>query len=242
MVIPAFNEESLLAQSTAKLHSFLDSHKEFEWEIMIADNASTDRTLEIAASMARQYPRTQVMHLDRKGRGGALKTIWTASTADILSYMDADLSTDLEAFPTLINALASGKYDVGTGSRLLSPPLTTRSLNREIMSRGYNLLVRRMLGTHFSDAQCGFKAITRSAAQALLPQVEDVRWFFDTELLTLAEKAGYRIFDLPVRWTECDKRASRVKVFRTVIEDLRGLIRLRRKIARMKAAHIPQGT
>ena len=142
--------------------------------------------------------------------------------------MDADLSTHLEALPKLIEPLISGQYDLATGSRLLEPKLTTRCLQREFTSRCYNLLIKLMFRTTFSDAQCGFKAITRSAAQALLPQVQDTGWFFDTELLLLAEKHGYRIFDLPVRWTE--RRTSHVHIFRTALEDIKGLLRLRRSL------------
>ena len=151
--------------------------------------------------------------------------------ADILSYMDADLSADLESYPPLLEALTTGGYDVATGSRLLNPALTTRSFKREFASRGYNFLVRTLLGTHFSDAQCGFKALTRRAAQHLLPLVEDMGWFFDTELLGLADKLGYRIFDLPVRWVE--NRDSRVKMFRTAMAETK-------RIAAV-AAQIPAG-
>jgi hypothetical protein len=154
--------------------------------------------------------------------------------------MDADLSTELEAFPPMIEALVTGAYDLATGSRLLKPTLTKRCLKREVVSRCYNRLVKTMLNTHFSDAQCGFKAITRGAAAHLLPLVEDTGWFFDTELLALAERLGYRIFDLPVRWNE--NRDSHVKVLNTAKEDVRGLWRMRRNFWRDAYAHeLPLG-
>ena len=233
VVIPAFNEETLLERSVARLHGYLSLVRRFEFEIVIADNGSTDRTPAIADSLGRKYSGVRARHLHSKGRGGALKTVWSESQADILSYMDADLSSDLAAFPALISPLADGQFDLATGSRLLDPKRTTRCFHREVTSRGYNLLVRVMLGARFSDAQCGFKAITREAAQQLLPMVEDRGWFFDTELLAIAEKLGYRLWDLPVCWVE--NRASHVKIIRTAVDDVRGLIRLRRKLAHMRA-------
>jgi len=142
--------------------------------------------------------------------------------------MDADLSTDLEALIALIKPLETDEYDVAAGSRLLRPTLTTRGFTRECTSRTYNFLVKAALGVHFTDAQCGFKAITRRAAKDLLPLVEDTGWFFDTELLVLAEKRGYRIFDLPVKWTERDR--SHVRILSTAGAELRGLLRLRWKL------------
>jgi hypothetical protein len=148
----------------------------------------------------------------------------------ILSYMDVDLSSDLHAFPKLIEALVSGEHDLAVGSRLISPELTTRGWRREVVSRCYNRLVKVFFNTRFSDAQCGFKAITRDSAQDLLPLVEDTAWFFDTELLILAEKLDYRILDLPIRWI--DDTDTRVKVFKTAWEDIRGLSRLKRTLSR----------
>ncbi len=227
ITLPVFNEESALASSIARLHAVASSRLPFRWNIVIADNGSTDRTPEIARSLAEQYANTSVVHLDQKGRGRALKAAWLESGADILSYMDADLSTDLEALPALLRPLDCGLCDVAIGSRLLRAELTTRSLRREFISRSYNFLLKAMLGVHFSDAQCGFKAITSRAAEELLPLVADTAWFFDTELLVLAERLGYRIFELPVRWTE--ERNSHVKILRTALQDIQGVLRLRRR-------------
>jgi glycosyltransferase involved in cell wall biosynthesis len=226
VTIPVYNEEQALRVSIPALHTFLTSHCRFDWEIVIADNASTDATLAVANKLASNLPQVSVAHLDQKGRGRALKHIWQSSTADIVSYMDVDLSSNLYAFPPMIEALISGGFDVATGSRLLKGSMTKRSLKRETISRAYNLLVKAFFYTKFSDAQCGFKAMTRKAAQGLLPKVEDTGWFFDTELLVLAEKLGYRIFDLPVSWVE--DMDSRVKIVRTAVDDIRGLIRVRR--------------
>jgi glycosyltransferase involved in cell wall biosynthesis len=236
LVIPVFNEELLLEENVGLLYEFLQQHVSFEYEVVIADNASTDRTLAIANSLIPRHPFLRVVHLNLKGRGRALKKTWGESRADILCYMDADLSTGLQALPELIEALASDKYDLATGSRLIQPQMTSRSIKREIISRTYNFLVRRLLHTRFSDAQCGFKAITRSAARDLLPLVEDPEWFFDTELLVLAEKMGYQVFDLPVPWTENRERPSRVNIISTIVGDIRGLVHLRRRVSCLTGA------
>jgi glycosyltransferase involved in cell wall biosynthesis len=230
VTIPVYNEEKILPTSIATLHKFLQDHCRFEWEIVIANNASIDRTQEVAESLSRTFTGVRVVHLEQKGRGRALKRVWSESSADILSYMDVDLSSNLYAFPPLIEALISGGFDIGIGSRLLKASTTRRSLKREIISRCYNLLVKAFFRTKFSDAQCGFKAITRRAAQHLLPLVEDTGWFFDTELLVIGEKLGYRIFDLPVSWIE--DLDSRVQIVQTALDDIRGLIRVRKNFRR----------
>ena len=225
LVIPVYNEAHVLARSIGTLTGFLGEQLPYPWRIVIADNASTDGTLAVAEQLAARDPRVAVRHLAQKGRGRALRTAWLASPADILSYMDVDLSTELCAYPALIRAIAEEGYDLATGSRLAKGSRTTRSVKREALSRGYNLLIKAVLWTRFSDAQCGFKALSRAAAQALLPRIQNNEWFFDTELLVLAEKKGYRIRDLPVRWVEDPD--TRVKLRATISEDLRGLWRLR---------------
>jgi glycosyltransferase involved in cell wall biosynthesis len=230
ITIPVYNEEAQLAASIEKLVVFCSQHVEWPFEVVIADNASTDSTFRIARELSDRHQDVRAVHLDRKGRGRAVKHVWLSSDADILCYMDVDLSTDLEAFPALVGALVENRYELATGSRLLPGSKTTRSLRREVISRAYNFLVKGIVGASFSDAQCGFKAITRQAAMDLLPLVEDTGWFMDTELLVLAEKRGHRILDLPVRWVEDPD--SRVKILSTALHDLRGLIRLRRRLAR----------
>lgn len=230
VTIPVFNEEKDLPRSIAALHAFLGKRARFEWEIVIANNASTDRTREIADDLSAKFSAVRATHLAQKGRGRALKQVWLESRAEVLSYMDVDLSSNLFAFPPMIEALICEGFDIGIGSRLLKASTTRRSLKREVISRGYNWLVKAFFLTKFSDAQCGFKAITRSAAQKLLPRVEDTGWFFDTELLVIAEKTGFRIFDLPVSWTE--DLDSRVKIVRTAVDDIKGLIRVRRSFNR----------
>lgn len=225
-VIPVYNEAHVLEKSVGTLAGFLEEHLPYDWRIVVADNASTDATLDVAKEIADNHRRVNVLHLDQKGRGRALKAAWLGSDADVLSYMDVDLSTDIRSYPALVRAIAEEGYDVATGSRLARGSQTTRGLKREVISRAYNLIIRAGFRTRFSDAQCGFKAISRRAAQQLLPRIENNEWFFDTELLILAERRGFRVKDIPVRWV--DDPDSRVNVPKTVMEDLQGLWRLKR--------------
>jgi glycosyltransferase involved in cell wall biosynthesis len=224
-VIPVYNEEHVLAESIATLHSFLSEHLPYDWRIVVADNASTDGTYALAQRLGEQLQRVECVHLDQKGRGRALRKAWLESTADVVTYMDVDLSTEIEAFPSLVRAVAEEGYDLATGSRLARGARTTRSFKREAISRVYNLIIKTIMWTKFSDAQCGFKAVSRRAADVLVPLVQNNEWFFDTELLVLAEKKGYRIKDIPVKWIEDPD--TRVKLVRTMREDLGGLWRLR---------------
>lgn len=225
VVIPVYNEERDLARSVNTLRTFLQKEKfPYLWNIVIADNASTDQTLSIARDLAEQFPDVRYIHLDQKGRGRALRKAWTESRADIVCYMDVDLSTGLEALPEMIDSLAGG-YDVAVGSRLMSGSRTTRSLKREFISRCYNIMVKAMFFTRFSDAQCGFKGLTRRSVEELVPLIKDQAWFFDSELLILAEKRGFRIKEIPVEWVEDPD--TRVKIVKTALEDVKGLLRVR---------------
>ena len=226
IVIPVLNEEHSLPGCIDTLVDFLDAEmSQHQWRIVVADNGSTDATLEVAKAYASQSDRVGYIHLDQRGRGRALKRAWSESNADVVSYMDVDLSTDLAAFPALIGAIADEGYDVATGSRLMRGSRTTRSLKRESISRAYNLLIKAVHWTHLSDAQCGFKALGRAPADALLPLIVDNHWFFDTELLLIAEKRGFRVKEVPVIWREDPD--TRVKIASTALEDIRGLLRLR---------------
>lgn len=229
ITIPVFNEEVQLAESVSRLAAFCAEALDWPFEIVIADNGSTDATSSIARELMQEDTRIRLVRLELPGRGRALKQVWMHSDADVLAYMDVDLSTELAALPELIASLTGGDYDVAVGSRLLPSSRTKRCLRRELISRAYNVLVRRLLGVGFSDAQCGFKAITRPAAVALLPLVEHPGWFMDTELLVLAERLGYRILDYPVAWVE--DPGSKVKLLSTAFDDLLGLLRLRRRLS-----------
>ncbi len=228
VTIPVYNEEKALPVSIPVLHQFLSEHMgDYDWTIEIADNASIDNTPEVSKQLSDEYERVRYLRLEQKGRGRALKKSWMESGADIASYMDVDLSTNLESFPPMINALAHEGYDIGTGSRLMKGANTERSVKREFISRTYNLMVKSMFFTRFSDAQCGFKAVTREVIEKLIPVIEDNVWFFDSELLIIGEKSGYRIFDVPVKWIE--DLDTRVKIVSTAIDDIKGLLRVRKK-------------
>jgi glycosyltransferase involved in cell wall biosynthesis len=226
VVVPVYNEQHVLEASLRRLYAHLAHEFPFSAGIAIADSASTDGTLALARSLAAELPGIRVIHLEEKGRGRALRAAWASSQAAVLAYMDVDLSTDLNAELPLVAPLLSGHSDIAVGSRLANGARVQRSLKRELISRAYNVLLRLSLGSRVSDAQCGFKAGRRDAIQALLPAVENECWFFDSELLHLAEQAGLRIHEVPVDWTEDPD--SRVHLMATAIEDLRGIARLRR--------------
>ncbi|MBV9214208.1 MAG: glycosyltransferase family 2 protein [Actinobacteria bacterium] len=226
IVLPVYNEERSLARSVRRLHSFLEGSFPFTWRITIADNASTDGTLAIARRIQHELPGVSVIHLDAKGRGRALRAAWLASDADVVSYMDIDLSTDLSALLPLVASVLRGHSDIAIGSRLAVGARVQRSAKRELISRAYNGLLHVVLRSRFTDAQCGFKALRADVARSLLPQVVDDAWFFDTELLVLAQRAGMRIHEVPVDWVEDPD--SRVEIARTAAGDLRGIARLLR--------------
>jgi glycosyltransferase involved in cell wall biosynthesis len=234
IVIPVFNERHVLAASVRTLHDHLRSEHAFTFALTIADNASTDGTLAIAESLARELAEVRVLHLDAKGRGRALRAAWGGSHADVLAYMDVDLSTDLAALSGLLTPLLEGHGDITIGTRLAPASRVTRSIKRELISRAYNLLLHVLLGAAFSDAQCGFKAGRREAIQKLLPAVEDEDWFFDTELLYLAQRAKLAIREVPVRWVEDPD--SRVEILAAARQDLRGVMRLRRHFSGRSSA------
>jgi putative flippase GtrA len=229
VVIPVYNEEIDLEPCVTRLRRHLVETFPYPFQITIVDNASTDRTLAVAHHLEETIPEVAVLHLDAKGRGRALRTAWGLSQAPVLAYMDVDLSTDLRALLPLVAPLISGHSDLAIGSRLAPGARVVRGPKREVISRCYNLLLRRALSARFSDAQCGFKAIRRDVARALLPLVQDTGWFFDTELLVLAERSGLRIYEVPVDWV--DDPDSRVDIVATAMADLRGIARLGRDLA-----------
>ncbi|MCJ7491632.1 MAG: glycosyltransferase family 2 protein [Dehalococcoidia bacterium] len=225
VVIPVYNEEHVLADSVATLRDFLRDNLPHTWRIVVADNASTDGTLAVAQRLAEENNDVIPFHIPQKGRGRALRATWLASEADILTYMDVDLSTDIAFFPALVAAISDEGYDVAIGSRLKKGAKTTRSFRRELTSRVYNVMIKAAFFTRFQDAQCGFKAISRQAAHEIIPLIKNEEWFFDTELLILAEKGGYRVKEIPVRWREDPD--TRVNIRKTAMEDIRGLTRMR---------------
>ncbi|MFF4405053.1 glycosyltransferase [Streptomyces sp. NPDC001404] len=229
VVVPVYNEEDDLEACVRRLHAHLTATFPYGFRITVADNASTDRTPEVAARLDDAIEEVSAVRLEQKGRGRALRTVWSLSDAPVLAYMDVDLSTDLNALLPLVAPLISGHSDLAIGTRLAGGSRVVRGPKREFISRAYNLVLRTGLAARFSDAQCGFKAIRKDAAEALLPLVEDTGWFFDTELLVLAERAGMRIHEVPVDWV--DDPDSSVHIVRTATDDLRGVWRIGRALA-----------
>lgn len=226
LVIPAFNEGKLIEHTVRRTRSYLDRDFGYTTVLTVAENASTDSTLAIARGLAAELDGVRVVHLDVKGRGLALRTAWSASSAQVVAYMDADLSTDLANLDTLITPLVKGNADVGVGSRLAPRAQVTRGLKRDLISRGYNLIVQLVLHSTVSDSQCGFKALRAEVARQIMPKVEDDKWFFDTELLYWAQRRNLRIHEVPVNWV--DRRESTVHLSSAALADLKGIRRLRR--------------
>ena len=217
----------MLADSVARVLAWCDAHPEHEWRIVVADNASTDGTLDVAHRLEGEHPgRVAALHIAVKGRGIALRTAWLTTRADVATYMDVDLATALDALPALVDPIAAGEVDLAYGTRLHRDSVTQRGWRREVISRSYVAILRVTAGLRVSDAQCGFKAISREAARALVPAVRDNAWFFDSELLWVAQRNGFRLREVPVRWT--DDPDSRVSIVSTAIKDLQGIWRLRR--------------
>lgn len=238
VVVPVHDEERVLRGSIERLHAFLTESFPFSWRIVVVDNASTDATALIAARLARELAGVRSVRLEAKGRGRALRSAWLSSDARVLCYMDADLSTDLRALLPLVAPLLSGHSDLAIGTRLASGARVVRGPKRELISRAYNRLLQTTLRARFSDAQCGFKAGRAEVLRALLPDVHDERWFFDTELLVQAQRRGLRIHEVPVDWV--DDEDSSVDIAATAWEDLRGIARLaaQTQVARFVAVGI----
>jgi glycosyltransferase involved in cell wall biosynthesis len=230
VVIPVLNEAHVLARSVATVRQFLAESLPCRWRVTVVDNGSTDGTDRVALELQAAHDDVRFVQLPMRGRGRALRQAWSQSDADVMCYTDVDLSTELAALPKMVQAIVSDGFEVATGSRLLPQSCTTRSAKREFISRCYNVFVKAVLWTSFSDAQCGFKAISRRAMSELVPEVRDQSWFFDTELLVLAEKRGHRIADIPVVWIEDDD--SRVRIVKTAWDDIKGVMRLRWKLWR----------
>lgn len=232
IVVPVYNEEVVLKTNIRKLAGILKNDFQYKWRIIIADSGSSDNTSSEARKLMAGQDKVSYLKTEKTGRGRVLKKAWSKSNADIVCYMDADLSTDLKHLQELIDAVA-GEYDVAVGSRLMKGAEVERSILRELFSRSYNWLVKLWLPVNeLSDVQCGFKALKADCAKALLPEIKSDEWFFDTELLVLAKAKGYSIKQIPVMWTE--KKDSRVNVVKAVIEDITGIIRLKINIKKNK--------
>jgi putative flippase GtrA len=234
IVVPVYNEVAALAPNIRRLRGYLAEVFPFTFRVTIADNGSTDGTWDAATELAAEFTEVRAVRLEEKGRGRALHAVWSGSDAQVLAYMDADLSTELSALLPLVAPLLSGHSDLAIGTRLSRGARVVRGPKRELISRCYNALLHVVLRARFSDAQCGFKAIRADCARELLPLVHDRAWFFDTELLVLAERAGLRIHEVPVDWV--DDPDSRVDIVATALADLRGVARLARDLRTTRPA------
>lgn len=233
IVIPTHNEELVLEKNIGALVRFLSSKmSDFDWRVLVADNGSTDATPKIAERLAADDRRIRFWHIPESGRGRALRKAWGEATEDVLIYMDSDLATDLSALRPLVESVASGRADLATGSRFASGAVVSRSLLRTLTSRGYRFLARLIIGVRASDLQCGFKAIRRDAYRRLEKDLHDNEWFFDTELIARAERAGMKIAEIPVHWIEerDARRKSTVKLTRTVVKYIFDLLKFSFKL------------
>jgi glycosyltransferase involved in cell wall biosynthesis len=226
VVIPVYNEEEQLEWSVEKVLKVCKSNYN-NFQILIADNASTDKTLNIAKKLSKKHKEVTCIHLDQKGRGRALKRSWTTTDADIMCYMDVDLSTDLKYLKPLTDTIEEG-YDISFGTRHQKDSKLERSVKRDILSKGYNYLLKVFLNFPYNDAQCGFKAINKQVAKELVPGIENNEWFFDTELLIKGLHFGYRLKPIPVEWIE--DKGSTVKIKKTVENYLRNIFRVRKEL------------
>jgi glycosyltransferase involved in cell wall biosynthesis len=231
LVLPVFNEEDVIEDSVVTLNRFMEKNCKFPWQITVFSNGSTDNTVEIGNQLSRRFSRVNFVHIPERGKAKAYKSIWPSSQASIVGFMDADLSTELEAIPKCIDAIKNGA-DIAIGDRHTVGALIERSLKRTMLSRGYNMLIKLLFPhTKVRDAHCGFKFLKKSVARSLLPHIRDDCWFFDTELLMLAEQTGHKIEQIPVLWVE--RKASKVRVTRVVTDYLFNLLKLRVRMWRL---------
>ncbi len=223
ITLPVFNEEKIIEKNVEIIRNFLIETFHDNTQIIIADNGSTDLTPEKSKKLSEKYSDIRYVYIYEKGRGRALRNALSKSNADVLSYMDIDISTNLEAFPKLIKAIEDG-YDIAIGSRFVKGSHVSRSIKRELLSRGYNILLKLFFDISFNDSQCGFKAVNRRIVEEIIPKVKDNAWFFDTELLIKAEKKGFKIKEIPVYWTE--NKDSKVNIIKTIVDYMRSIFRL----------------
>lgn len=230
VAIPAYNEAEVIGATLATLHDFLFADlAEHDWRIVVADNGSNDGTADIVREFSKKFPRASCLSLTGRGKGLAIREAWRSADADIYAFMDADLSTSLDAFPELVKAIEVGA-DIAAGSRFHPSSDVQRSLSRLFVSHGYRVLLQTVFRSGIDDAACGFKAVSRRVVESVLPLVEDEEWFFDTELLLRAAKANMAIAAVPVEWREnrMPARLSKVSPYAVIKKNLRKIIALRK--------------
>jgi len=206
IVLPIYNEEKMIGSAIERVIDYMQKHlASYQWQLVIADNASTDRTMEIVKDKADRYPQLKYFHLPQAGKGGAIKQAWLRYPARINIFMDADLSTNLRHLPELIRPLEEKKCDLVIGSRLQRESKTKRTLFRSLLSRIYNLLFKILFRIKITDAQCGFKAVSRQVVETIIPRLKDNQWFFDSELIISTYQHGLTVKEIPVSWKEGER-------------------------------------
>lgn len=201
IVLPVYNESQILERNVLLLESRLEEVTK-EFEIIIVEDGSTDGSDVIARRLSLREPRIIHLHSEtRLGKGRALKNALMSCEGDYTLFMDVDLETDLKHIAQFLALLMKGHAAV-VGSRLKRGTRVTRPISRQLSSCAYNLLVNLVLGDRISDHQCGFKAFRRSALDAILNDVNDSGFFFDTEIIVRLLRAGFSVLDVPVHWTE----------------------------------------
>jgi glycosyltransferase involved in cell wall biosynthesis len=224
IIIPAYNEENTIADTVMKVKKYMGTFNH-EYEIIIAENNSTDSTFDKAHSLAKQYRNIKVSVTKGEGRGRALNKAIKESDADIIGYMDADLSTDISILPEFFKAIKKG-HSIAIASRHLPDSSLNRGFKRNLLSKGYNFILQKALNIGVKDAQCGFKFFHSNAAKKLIKHVKDEKWFWDTEMIYHAKTRGHKIKEIPVVWKE--DKDSKVKLFSTCTEYLANIYRLRK--------------
>ncbi len=234
IAIPVYNEESILAENAIKLYDFLKKNIFDDWQIIIADNNSIDQTGKIGQDLEKSLGGIKYLHIPQKGKGRAIRAAWESVNSDIYVFMDADLATDLSTLPDLISAIGRENYDLAAGARFHKDSKVKRSLLRKFISRAYRFILRLALRSKIKDAPCGFKAVNYKVIKNILPQIKNNEWFFDTEMIVLAEKQNYRVKEIPVIWTEHKKigRRSRVSFLKVSLGYLKEIWRLKKSHAR----------
>lgn len=227
IAIPCYNEEKIIKKNILILLEFCDQNLKQDFTIIIADNNSNDQTKQIIKGLENE--KIKYIFIPRKGKGLAIETAWQSQDSDIYVFMDADLAADLNALPELIRQIKQG-YDICIGSRFHKLSKVKRGIIRKIFSHGYSFLFKIILNSKINDAPCGFKAINRKARQNILPQVRNKEWFFDSELLILAEKQNYKIKEIPIKWEEPKHRKSRAGITSIIREYLKMLLKTRKRL------------
>ncbi|MCK4744947.1 glycosyltransferase [Candidatus Parcubacteria bacterium] len=233
---PCLNEGKILNNNIIALFNFLNKNvAEDEWQIIIADNNSTDNTAEIAKELEDRFKQIKYFFISQKGKGVAIRHGWKNFDADIYVFMDADLSVDLEALPKLISAVKEEHYDIAVGSRFHKQSIIKRSIARKMISKLYRVAKKIITNSYISDLPCGFKAANKEIIKKILPLIKNNEWFFDSELIILSEKCGYKIKEIPVKWEEVRESGdkSRVKTIALGFNYIKNLIELRKRLKKL---------